>query len=140
MTKIVNPVLIYFAGIVGSLKGWMVALSILTLFIACVSFIYYMFSIDYDYGDVDFTVRDKEDREKRKAWNKEAKRSLIIGIILIVIGTFIPNKETIYTMAVFDVLTVENIQSAGETGKEVIDYVVDQIDRIVNGDDEDEKQ
>lgn len=140
MTKIVNPVLIYFAGIVGGLKGWMVALSILTLFIACVSFIYYMFSIDYDYGDVDFTVRDKEDREKRKAWNKEAKRSLIIGIILIVIGTFIPNKETIYTMAVFDVLTVENIQSAGETGKEVIDYVVDQIDRIVNGDDEDEKQ
>lgn len=137
--KIVNPILIYFAGIVGGLKGWLIALSILALLVACISFLYYMFKIDWNSYDVDVAVRDGKEREIRRAWNKESRRSLIIGIVLIVISTLIPNKETIYTMAVFDTLTVENIQSAGETGKEVIDYVVDQIDRIVNGNDEDEK-
>lgn len=135
--KIVNPILIYFAGIVGGLKGWLIALSILALLIFSASFIYYMFKFDR-YDEV-ITTSDN-DKKERKAWSKTAKESLIIGVILIIINTFIPNKETIYTMVVFDTLTVENIQSAGETGKEVIDYVVGQIDRIVNGDDEDEKQ
>ena len=95
-----------------------------------------MFKFDrYD----EVIITSDNDKKERKAWSKTAKESLIIGVILIIINTFIPNKETIYTMVVFDTLTVENIQSAGETGKEVIDYVVDQIDRIVNGDDEDEK-
>ena len=138
MTKIVNPILIYLAGIVGGLKGWLIVLSILTLLIACISFVYYMFKFEDSGFDCYISKRDESDKQERKAWNKEAKRSLIIGILLIMINTLIPDKETIYTIAVFDTLTVENIQSAAETGKEVIDYVVDQIDRIVNGDDEKE--
>ena len=137
--KIVNPILIYFAGIVGSLKGWLIALSILALLVAFVLFShgYDCYITERDSSDKQ-EERDEPDKEKRKSRNKEAKRSLIIGIILIVINTLIPDKETIYTIAVFDTLTVENIQSAGETGKEVIDYVVDQIDRIVNGEEEKE--
>lgn len=132
--KIVSPILIYFAGIVGGLKGWLITLSILALSISCVSFIYYMFKIDDSSYFTDVVLRDKEGKEIRKAWSNSSKRILIIGIVLILINTFIPNKETIYTMTVFDTLTVENIQSAGKTGKEVIDYVVDQIDRVINDD------
>ena len=137
--KIVNPILIYLAGIVGGLKGWLIALSILALLVACASFIYYMFKFEDSGFDCDIIKRDESDKQEIKAWNKEAKRSLVIGLILIIVNTLIPDKETIYTIAVFDTLTVENIQSAGETGKEVIDYVVDQIDRIVNGE-ENEKE
>ena len=136
--KIVNPVLIYLAGIVEDLDMWLFMLSLLALSIALVCFVYYMFKFEtykcFGGGtDTDIVVTNENDKEKRKACNKEAKRSLTIGIILIILCTLVPNKETIYTIAVFDTLTVENIQSAGETGKEMIDYVVDQIDRIVNG-------
>lgn len=39
-----------------------------------------------------------------------------------------------YTMLALDNLTTDNIQAIGKTGKDVIDYISDQIDKIVNGD------
>lgn len=44
-----------------------------------------------------------------------------------------PSKDTMYTMLALDNLTTDNIQAIGKTGKDVIDYVSDQIDKIVNG-------
>lgn len=45
-----------------------------------------------------------------------------------------PSKDTMYTMLALDNLTTDNIQAIGKTGKDVIDYISDQIDKIVNGD------
>ena len=55
---------------------------------------------------------------------------LIISALLVVIT---PSKDTMYTMLALDNLTTDNIQAIGKTGKDVIDYVSDQIDKIVNG-------
>ena len=41
-------------------------------------------------------------------------------------------------MLVLDNVTSDNIQAIGKTGKDVIDYIIDQIDKIVN--DKDEKE
>lgn len=54
---------------------------------------------------------------------------LIISALLVVIT---PSKDTMYTMLALDNLTTDNIQAIGKTGKDVIDYVTDQIDKIVN--------
>lgn len=65
---------------------------------------------------------------------------LIIGCVVMTIITIMtPNTETIYTMAVANEITPDNIQTIGKTGKDVVDYITDQIDKIVNDKEEDKK-
>lgn len=65
---------------------------------------------------------------------------LIIGCVVMTIITIMtPNTETIYTMAVVNEITPDNIQTIGKTGKNVVDYITDQIDKIVNDKEEDKK-
>lgn len=65
---------------------------------------------------------------------------LIIGCVVMAIITIMtPNTETIYTMAVVNEITPDNIQTIGKTGKDVVDYITDQIDKIVNDKKEDKK-
>lgn len=64
---------------------------------------------------------------------------LIIGCVVMTIITIMtPNTETIYTIMVAKEITSDNIQAVGKTGKDVVDYITDQIDKIVN--DKDEKE
>lgn len=44
-----------------------------------------------------------------------------------------------YTMIVLDNVTTDNIQAIGKTGKDVIDYITDQIDKVVNDKEENKK-
>lgn len=50
-----------------------------------------------------------------------------------------PSTETIYTMAVVNEITPDNIQAIGKTGKDVVDYITDQIDKVVNDKEENKK-
>ena len=43
-------------------------------------------------------------------------------------------------MMVANEITPDNIQTIGKTGKNVVDYITDQIDKIVNEDDEKENK
>lgn len=65
---------------------------------------------------------------------------LIIGCVVMTIITIMtPNTETIYTMAVVNEITPDNIQTIGKTGKDVIDYITDQIDKVINDKEENKK-
>lgn len=64
---------------------------------------------------------------------------LIIIISISSIGLIaIPDKETVYTMIVLDQLTEDNINLIGETGKDVIDYVTDKVEVILDKEKDDE--
>lgn len=66
---------------------------------------------------------------------------LIIGCVVMTIITIMtPNTETIYTIMVAKEITPNNIQAIGKTGKDVVDYITDQIDKIMNEDDEKENK
>ena len=45
-----------------------------------------------------------------------------------------------YTMLVLENVTTENIQDIGKTGKDMVDYIVDQIDKVVNEDEDKENK
>ena len=62
------------------------------------------------------------------------KKCVIAFIISIVVLVITPSTETIYTMMTVNEITPDNIQTIGKTGKNVIDYIIDQIDKIVNKD------
>ena len=64
---------------------------------------------------------------------------IIFGIVFIISSisaALIPSKETIYTIAVADRLTPDNIDQIGKSSEDVVDYIVDKIDQIVNDSDE----
>jgi formate hydrogenlyase subunit 3/multisubunit Na+/H+ antiporter MnhD subunit len=137
MTRIINPFWIYLAGIANTFKTWLVILSVFFFLISVFSFVFYMFHFDEEY---DTKLNDEELKELRKPWGKTAKKGLITLIFLIILNTITPNKETLYTMIVFDTLTVENITAAGETGKEIVDYVIDSVDNILNKEKDDKRE
>lgn len=66
------------------------------------------------------------------------KLFISIGIISMILTVLTPTTETVYTMMVANEITSDNIQAIGKTGKDVVDYITDQIDKVVNEDDEKE--
>jgi hypothetical protein len=65
-------------------------------------------------------------------FRKTISKSIIGCVVMTIITIMTPNTETIYTMAVVNEITLDNIQTIGKTGKDVVDYITDQIDKIVN--------
>lgn len=65
-------------------------------------------------------------------FRKTISKSIIGCVVMTIITIMTLNTETIYTMAVVNEITPDNIQTIGKTGKDVVDYITDQIDKIVN--------
>lgn len=65
-------------------------------------------------------------------FRKTISKSIIGCVVMTIITIMTPNTEIIYTMAVVNEITPDNIQTIGKTGKDVVDYITDQIDKIVN--------
>lgn len=49
------------------------------------------------------------------------------------------NWGTYKIMSTLDNVTTDNIQAVGKTGKDIIDYITDQIDKVVNDKEENKK-
>lgn len=72
-------------------------------------------------------------------FRKTISKSIIGCVVMTIITIMTPNTETIYTMAVVNEITPDNIQTIGKTGKDVVDYITDQIDKVVNDKKENKK-
>lgn len=73
-------------------------------------------------------------------FRKTISKSIIGCVVMTIITIMMPNTETIYTMAVVNEITPNNIQAIGKTSKDIVDYITDQIDKVVNDKKEDKKQ
>lgn len=78
------------------------------------------------------------DNKKDETLKQCLKKSFIWFCISVAIVVMTPSKDTVYTMVVLDNVTTDNIQAIGKTGKDVVDYITEQIDKVVNEDDEKE--
>ena len=113
MKPIISPWLIYFASRAD-------AVGTLFLFAAIVAFAICLIGFD--------------------ALTKNGFKLFIsIGIISVILTVLTPTTETVYTMMVANELTSDNIQAIGKTGKDVVDYITDHIDKIVNDKEENKK-
>lgn len=72
-------------------------------------------------------------------FRKTISKSIIGCVVMTIITIMTPNTETIYTMAAVNEITPDNIQTIGKTGKNVVDYITDQIDKVVNDKEENKK-
>lgn len=113
MKPIISPWIIYFASRAD-------AVGTLFLIVAIVAFIVCLIGFD------DLTKNG-------------FKLFISIGIISVILTVLTPTTETVYTMMVANEITPDNIRAVGKTGKDVIDYITDQIDKVVNDKEEDKK-
>lgn len=136
MNPIINPWSIYLINVLSGLKNIFIVAVLAAIFVGIGSAICFLIVIGSPYYDKD----DEKDQNKILNIKKCFKKSvvgLIISALLVVIA---PSKDTMYTMLALDNLTTDNIQAIGKTGKDVIDYVSDQIDKIVNGNKNDDTE
>lgn len=59
------------------------------------------------------------------------KSFLWIGVFLCIVSGLIPSKETGYAMMAANIVTPNNIEVAGETATDIIDYIVDSVDKLI---------
>ena len=122
MKPIISPWTIYFASRADSLKILAGCILICCIIAICIAFI----EGDIDYGSV-------------LTHKSFMKKCAIVSVISAVTFVITPSTETIYTMAVVNEITPDNIQAVGKTGKDVVDYIIDQIDKVVNDKEENKK-
>lgn len=116
MQPIISPWLIYFASIADSLKILAGCILVCCIIAICIAFM-----------------------EGVLTHKSFMKKCAIVSVISAVALAITPSTETIYTMMVANELTSDNVQAIGKTGKDVIDYITDQIDKVVNDKEEDKK-
>lgn len=122
MKPIISPWTIYFASRADSLKILAGCILICCIIAICIAFI----EGDIDYGSV-------------LTHKSFMKKCAIVSVISAVTFVITPSTETIYTMTVVNEITPDNIQAVGKTGKDVVDYITDQIDKVVNDKEENKK-
>ena len=120
MKPIISPWLIYFAELADSINMAFLFVTFIAFIIMAFAFIPYM------------------DNKKDETLKQCLKKSFIWFCISVAIVVITPSKDTVYTMVVLDNVTTDNIQAIGKTGKDVVDYITEQIDKVVNEDDEKE--
>ncbi|NSK76853.1 hypothetical protein [Blautia massiliensis (ex Durand et al. 2017)] len=120
MKPIISPWLIYFAELADSINMAFLFVTFIAFIIMAFAFIPYM------------------DNKKDETLKQCLKKSFIWFCISVAIVVMTPSKDTVYTMVVLDNVTTDNIQAIGKTGKDVVDYITEQIDKVVNEDDEKE--
>ena len=57
-------------------------------------------------------------------------------IICVALCILIPSKEEMYTILVADTVTYEMVDTVGEGVKGTVDYIVDAVDQMLNGEKE----
>lgn len=130
MKPIINPWIMYVIGLVNNISFIfaVVIFFLLSAIIIVAATGFVKFVENYDNFD-EFL----EYNHTAVKWFKKGCISLIIaGIVMILI----PSEKTLYSMVVLENVTPNNIEIAGNTGKDVIDYLFDKIDQM-NDEEED---
>lgn len=122
MKPIISPWTIYFASRADSLKILAGCILVCCIIAICIAYM----EGDIDYGSV-------------LTHKSFMKKCAIVSVISAVALAVTPSAETIYTMAAVKEITPDNIQAIGKTGKDVIDYITDQIDKVINDKEENKK-
>lgn len=113
MKPIINPWIVYVAGrcdVVRSLSIMMLLFSSIVVVIWCVECLF---------------------SETKPILSRWVKITVLISGLLTI---FVPDKTTILTMATLNYVTTDNVEIAAGTVTDVIDYVTDKIEGILEED------
>lgn len=62
---------------------------------------------------------------------KTLKKYIIFILVVFLLNSLIPSQETCYTMMAASMVTPNNINTVGQTAEEIVDYIVDSVDQLL---------
>jgi hypothetical protein len=120
MKPIINPLYFYFINVASNLKEAVGLFGGIILSIAICWFIV-------------AGAAKIENRIKDMTWHlKNIKKLVITSTIFIFIAILMPSEATMYKMMVASIVTPNNIQAAGNSVTDIIDYIVNSVDKVIN--------
>nr|DAZ45204.1 MAG TPA: hypothetical protein [Caudoviricetes sp.] len=129
MKPIISPWVIYLIDLINKFQVIInIALIVLGFVIIGLGIAWILFLMDWEDDSIIITCK------------KYLKKSIIWFVVSGLLFAVVPSKDTMYTMLVLENVTTDNIQAVGKTGKDVVDYIINQIDKIVNEDNEKENK
>ena len=114
---IINPWLFYLIGVCDSLITFFMFLGVILL-LTCVISIIVLTS----------TYVGNEDEKK---YIKNSVKGAIVGTFFLLISILIPPKEVSYQMLAASLITKDNIEYVTETGKDIVDYIIESANIIL---------
>jgi len=121
MEPIISPWAIYFADVLPAFDHIIFAIAI----IAIISIVGVL---------IVWGIMEAENVVNEKILNTIKKiicKTLVpITVICFILTAFIPSKKTIYTMLVVNQITPNNIEILGDSAKDVVDYITDEIKEL----------
>ena len=70
---------------------------------------------------------------------KISKKYFMIGLMIGFFAVLIPSKETCYQMIAATVVTPNNIEIVGETTTDIVDYIIESVDTLLEKEEEDKE-
>lgn len=116
MEPIINPLWFYLIGTTSGITEFLTIVGSVLLG-AC-----FLISIFYSI-DEGFNLEDK-------IW-KKIRNTAIIGLMVFFISELIPSEDTCYKMIAASVVTPNNIETVGDTATDIIDYIVESVDKLI---------
>ena len=117
MTPIINPIWFYLIDIIESADNLFFILSVLSAIATIVMLI--------------IIVTEEEDPETAPGIFKLTKKIFIVYITSIILSVLTPTPDTCYKMMAASMVTPDNIAAVGETATDIVDYIVESVDTLL---------
>ena len=111
MKPIINPWLFYLTDVLSGIKWLLVVFFAVALFIYLLAFSFYVL-----------------DMQELPDWHK--LKNIVFLVIPIIIGLLIPEENTVYKMLIASYATPNNIEYVKETGKDLVDYIIEKANEL----------
>lgn len=111
MKPIINPWLFYLTDVLSGIKWLLVVSFALALFFYLLAFCFYVL-----------------DMSELPRWHK--LKNIVFLVIPIIIGLLIPTENTVYKMLIASYTTPNNIEYVKETGKDLVDYIIEKANEL----------
>lgn len=111
MKPIINPWLFYLTDVLSGIKWLLVVFFALALFLYLLAFCFYFL-----------------DMNELPDWFK--LKITMFFVIPIIIGLLIPEENTVYKMLIASYATPNNIEYVKETGKDLVDYIIEKANEL----------
>ena len=111
MKPIINPWLFYLTDVLSGIKWLLVVFFALALFLYLLAFSFYVL-----------------DMQELPDWHK--LKNIVFLVIPIIIGLLIPEEKTVYKMLIASYTTPNNIEYVKETGKDLVDYIIEKANEL----------
>ena len=111
MKPLINPWLFYLTDVLSGIKWLLVVFFSVALFV-------YLFGLSIYLLDM----------QELPDWHK--LKNIVFLVIPIIIGLLIPEEKTVYKMLIASYTTPNNIEYVKETGKDLVDYIIEKANEL----------